>query len=448
MSSLTTLSTTIRPKATLPPSPPHPAIVQTFAGRRWPYAYIERCQAICGHRFTLTPVGMPPLVFLTTPQDIRATLTAPADKLHPGAGGATIAPIVGEQSFMLHEEAQHLHERGTVKPAFHKPLAATHANLLADATERDVTSWPLQIPIPLHPYIRALTLKVLLQIIFSDEHRVIDPLHQSMIGMLNVTDGLLLQAPKIRHIPGWRSAWRGFLAHRAAVDGMIHQLIDARRSDGPGSHDDLLDTLLTAENGDGSPTSERQIRDTLVSIILAGHETTAGQVAWAFQLLAHNPQAQQRLIEELDSTDGGEDYLTATIHETMRHKPVFLFAIPRKVVAPINIGEWTYAPPAHLAACTYLMHHNPDLYPQPHSFRPERFLGTSTRTQTWLPWGGGRRHCLGRHFAMLEMKTILRHVLATRAVLPASRKIERPHWRSAILVPSAGGRVTLHRHGQ
>jgi cytochrome P450 len=179
-----------------------------------------------------------------------------------------------------------------------------------------------------------------------------------------------------------------------------------------------------------------------MAMIVAGHETTTGELAWAFQLLAHHPEVQERLIEEIDS-GGSDEYLTATVHETLRHKPVFLFAIPRKVVEPVEIGGWSYRPPVHLAACTYLMHHNPELYPKPHEFRPERFIGQTQQTRTWLPWGGGRKHCLGRHFALLEVQTILREVLCTRRVLPASDRVERPRWRSAILVPHAGGRVIL-----
>jgi cytochrome P450 len=215
-----------------------------------------------------------------------------------------------------------------------------------------------------------------------------------------------------------------------------------RRSETEDQRGDLLDMLLAAENPDGSSMSDREIRDNLMSMILAGHETTTGELAWAFQLLAHNPEVQDRLIEEIDS-GGGEEYLTATVHETLRHKPVFLFAIPREVIEPVEIGGWTYRPPAHLMGCTYLMHHNPELFPNPHQFRPERFIDESQQPRTWLPWGGGRKHCLGRHFALLEVKSILREVLATKRVLPASDRIERPRWRSAILVPHAGGRVIL-----
>jgi hypothetical protein len=397
---------------------------------------------MCGDRFTLYPLDREPMVFLADPQDIRAVLTGDPAELHPGAGGEVIAPLIGDRSFMLLEEDEHVWGRKAITPAFHKRMVAEQAAALTDVVERAVASWPLAQPIPLHPHIRSLTLTVILRIIFSDRDTALAELHRLLVRMLTVSDSLLLQGPRLRYVPCWRGTWRRFLEQRAEVDEAIYGLLRARRSGGAGERGDLLDLLLAAENQDGSPMSEQQIRDNLMSMILAGHETTTGELAWAFQLLAHNHRVQQRLVEELDS-DQDEDYLTATIHETLRRKPVFVFAIPRNVVAPIDIGGWTYRPPVQLAACTYLLHHNTELYPEPHTFRPERFLGASAQPRTWLPWGGGRKHCLGRHFAILEVKTVLRHVLATRTALPASSRIERPRWRSAILVPSAGGRVVL-----
>lgn len=442
MSPIATSSLATRLRGELPPSPRHPAIVQTVGGRRWPYSYLEHCQSVCGDRFTLYPLDREPMVFLADLHDIRAVLTGDATELHPGAGGEVIAPLIGDRSFMLLEEDEHVWGRKAITPAFHRRTVAEQTAALTDVVERAVASWPLRQPIALHPHIRSLTLTVILRIIFSDQDIELAELHGRLVRMLTVSDGLLLQGPRLRYVPCWRGRWRRFLEQRAAVDELIHQLVRVRRSDGAGERGDLLDLLLAAANRDGSPMSEQQIRDNLMSMILAGHETTTGELAWAFQLLAHNPQVQRRLIEELDSGQD-EDYLTATIHETLRRKPVFVFTIPRNVVAPIEIGGWTYRPPVQLAACTYLLHHHPELYPEPHTFRPERFLGASAQPRTWLPWGGGRKHCLGRHFAMLEVKTVLRHVLATRTVWPASNRIERPRWRSAILVPSAGGRVVL-----
>ena len=179
-----------------------------------------------------------------------------------------------------------------------------------------------------------------------------------------------------------------------------------------------------------------------MSIILAGHETTASQLAWAFQLLAHNPRVQQRLIEELDAgQDGG--YLNATVKEVLRHRPVFLFAIPRAVKQPIEIAGQIYEPPAHLLACIYLLHHDPASYPQPEEFRPERFLGPAPAPAPWMPWGGGRKRCPGLHLATFEIETVLRVVLESMTIEPAADRIERPRWRSVIVTPHAGSRVIL-----
>lgn len=444
----TSSSLTLRPKHELPPSRRFPAALETACCRWLPSAYLAQCRDHLGDRFTIYPLDMPPLVFLADPGDIQAILSSDPSALHPGSGGAMIAPLIGERSFMLLEEDEHICGRRTIAPAFHQRMVAAQTSTLYDTVEREVGSWPVDTVIPIHRYIRALTLRVILRAIFSDRDGKLQPLHERLMEMLSVTSGILLQEPKLRRVPGWRNTWRTFIEQRARVDDLIYGLMRRRRSENGGrprtdpQRVDLLDLLLSAENADGSSLSDREVRDNLMSMILAGHETTTGELAWAFQLLAHNPRVQDRLIEEIESgTD--EEYLTATVHETLRRKPVFLFVIPRNVIEPVEIGGWTYRPPAQLMGCTYLMHHNPELYPNPHEFRPERFIDESQQARTWLPWGGGRKHCLGRHFALMEVKAILREVLATRRVLPASERIEHPRWRSAILVPHAGGRVIL-----
>jgi cytochrome P450 len=438
----TTSSMAIRLKGELPPSGPLPATLQTLGCRWVPFFYLEQCRSRLGGRFTVYPLDMPPLVFLSDPREIRAVLTAPASSLHPGAGATVIAPLIGERSFMLLEEDEHICGRRAINPAFHQRMVRTHTTMLEELVEREVAQWPLGEPLRLHPRIRALTLNVILRAIFGDDCPELQALHEQLMDMLTVTTSILLQEPKLRRAPGWHLTWRRFVKRRAAVDELIYELARRRRAEGTGQSVDLLDMLLDAESVDGLPMSERDIRDNLMSMILAGHETTTGELAWAFLLLAHNPTVQGRLAEEIDA--GVEEaYLTATVHETMRHKPVFLFTIPREVVEPIEIGGWTYPPPVHLAGCTYLLHHDPEIFPRPHEFRPERFIDEAPAARNWLPWGGGRKHCLGRHFALLEVKAIIRAVLADRQVLAASGHIEHPRWRSAILVPHAGARVVL-----
>jgi cytochrome P450 len=424
----------------LPPTMPIPSTLQTVACRQLFFSYVEHCRSRYGSRFTVYPMGMPPLVFLSDPDDVQQMIAAPPTVLHPGAGGTLLAPLIGASSFMLCEEDQHRYGRSAVMPVFHRKMMKGYAAMVAEMVEREVASWPFEAPFTLHPRARALMLRLILKAVLLDEDRLLDALHERLLGSLSVAGSFVMQAPQLRHFPGWRGTWKRFVKLRARADELIFATIGRRRADG--ERGDLLDVLLAAHNPDGSTMTDQQIRDNLMSMILAGHETTTAELAWAFQLLAHNGPAQSRLLEEIDGGTG-EQYLTATINETLRHRPAFPFLIPRAVVEPIEIGGWTYRPPAHLLGCTYLMHHDPALYPEPQAFRPERFLGEVHQSPTWLPWGAGRKSCLGRHFALLEMQTVLREAFSTRVVLPASTDIERERWRSAVLVPHAGSRVLL-----
>ena len=425
-----------------------PRAVQTFLFWRWPFAYLERCGRKYGKSFTLHATSRPPLVFLSDLGEIKAMLSAPADVLHPGKGADTIESLVGEESFMLREEEEHLNGRKAILPPFHAKVVQEHAELVAEVTQREVATWPRGIPFALHPRLRALTLEIVLRTIVGASGRLADDhvyaLRDRLLAMLSVTGSAVFPEPLLRHGPG-RRIWKRFLDDRAEVDELIYAIIKDRAREGDDCGD-ALSMLLAAHNTDGSAMSARQVRDNLMSIVLAGHETTASELAWAFQLLAHNPRVLEKLIEEIDN-GAGEEYLTATIKEVLRHRPVFLFSIPRAVKQPIEIGGWTYCPPTQLLGCIYLVHHDPELYPEPQEFRPERFLEASSSTYTWLPWGGGRKRCPGLHLAMLEMKTVLRTVLATMTVLPAARKMEHPRWRSVIVTPHAGSRVVLHRRG-
>jgi len=498
-------ATTARPRTApaarraLPPTLPLPRPAQTFAIWKSPFTCLERSRRRYGSRFTIEMTSHPPLVFLSDRADIKAMLAAPADVLHPGEGADMIEELVGDRSFMLREGDEHLHGRRTILPPFHAKVVREQADLVAAVVRREVASWPLDTPFALHPHLRALTLETLLRTVIGASGMLADTciyeLRDRLLKMLSVTASSVLPEPLLRHGPG-RTIWTRFLRERAEVDELIYAIIEDRghmqdgqdvqgrqdrhmrdRQEVQGRPDrhmqdvqgrpdrhmqdvqdrrrdvrdgcgcgDVLGRLLAARNADGSPMTPRQVRDNLMSIVLAGHETTASELAWAFQLLAHNPRVQSRLIEEIDSAgDGGDEYLTATVREVLRHRPVFLFTIPRAVKQPIEIGGWTYGPPAQLLGCIYLVHHDPELYPEPDEFRPERFLASPPDTYTWLPWGGGRKRCPGLHLAMLEMKTVLRTVLETMTVKPAARKIEHPRWRSVIVTPHAGSRVVLER---
>ena len=425
-----------------PPSPALPSALQTLAFWRHPHAYLEWCRRRYGRRFTVNAVGMPPMVFMSDPADIKAIVGAPANVLHPGAGGRAIVPLVGEGSFMLAEEEEHLSGRRTILPAFHHRRISEHAGMVREIATREVAKWPRGTSFASHPYLRALTLRVILQTIFGGEEARLRELHRRLLAMFAVTRSLVLQEPPLRRLPGWRGIWRSFLAERAAVDDIIAQLIEEEAHSGA-RDSGLLSMLLGGEHPDNDQSTIRQIRDTIVSVILAGHETTASELAWAFQLLAHDPVATGRLVDDLDA--GGEGYLTATIQEVLRHRPVFLFTIPRVVRLPFEIAGTTYRPPVQLLGAIHLMQHDPSLYPEPHRFRPERFLDAPPRPEVWLPWGGGRKRCPGHHLAMLEMRTVLETVLDNFELVPVGEKIETARWRSVIVTPGRGSRIMLRK---
>jgi cytochrome P450 len=200
--------------------------------------------------------------------------------------------------------------------------------------------------------------------------------------------------------------------------------------------------LLEARHEDGSPMRELEIRDELMTLLVAGHETTASELAWAFVRLARSPEVVGKLVDEIDG-DNGDAYMTATVYETLRHRPVLPNAAPRLVKQPVKIGDWEYPEGVCLAANSYLLHHDPDIYPDPYAFRPERFLDESPGTYTWIPFGGGRRRCLGASFALVEMKIVLRAVLAGNELSATEPEHERSRRRAITLSPRRGATTVL-----
>jgi cytochrome P450 len=456
----------------LPPGTSKTSVLDTVACKIRPFDFVEKRRAKYGYRFTLHPIGMPPLVFLSSPRDIRAIATAPADVLHAGGGGALMAPVFGEHAFMLHNQDGHTSVREAITPMFHNRMVRSHADTIAEVVDREVGSWSAGGAFSLGTNLDRLTLLVMLRIASRGlGHGVHEALCKRMLDMLSVMTTLLLHEPRLRRLPGWRVTWRRFIAHRRAVDELVYRLIAKRRergaADSPGDNDrrgDLLELLIAARNPDGSPLSDKQVRDNLVSTIIAGHETTAATLGWTLQLLAHNPAVQDRLIEEIDGgldevSDGsngifglsdrpaenrpGGSYMNAVIQEALRHKPTFLFLPPRVVLQSTEIGGWDYRPPAQLLACTYLLHHDPELYADPHTFLPERFLQGPPQPGTFLPWGLGRKRCPGRQIALIEIREVLQRVLSTWLVLPTSPHIAHPRWRTALLAPSPKSKLIL-----
>jgi cytochrome P450 len=426
--------------AQLPPGPSAPSWAQTLNWQARPIAFFERCRVRHGRRFTVRLLATPPFVFVSDPDEIKQVFTAPAEVLHPGEGARILEPILGQNSVILLDGRPHLSQRKLMLPAFHGEKMQKLSGLLTEVSERAVDAWPKDRSIATHPLLQALTLEVILRAVFGlDPGPRLDNLRVNLTEMATESTKPLSALPFLQKNVFAR--WRRFVALREETDRLIFELIDERRAEGA-DRDDILSMLLEARHEDGSPMSSQELRDELMTLLVAGHETTASSLAWAFERLVREPRVVAELQREIDSGDG-DAYLTATVQETLRARPVLPNSAPRLVKQPVEIGGWTYPPKVCVVANTYLVHHDPAIYPEPYAFRPERFLDEPPGTYTWIPFGGGRRRCLGASFAMLEMKLVLRAVLSQTEVRLADGAAELSRRRSITLSPRHGARTVL-----
>jgi cytochrome P450 len=410
-----------------------------------PLAYLERCRKRYGTPFTIRFPLAPPFVMITDPDEVKTVFTAPPDVLHPGEGAKVLTPVVGSNSVILLDGNAHMEQRKLMLPAFHGERMARLTDLMEEVAERTVAGWPTAEPVQLHPRMQRMTLEIILRAVFGLEPGArLDALSDRLGTMLEFGDRPISLVPpeegtlnaKLGSLVG---PYKTFLGLQADADELIFELIEERRGSSGG--DDVLAMLFEARHEDGSPMSDQELRDELMTMLVAGHETTASTLAWAFARLPHHPEVVGELTAEADAGDD-DSYLTATIQETLRRRPVLPNAAPRLVVKPIEVGGRTYEPGPSLVVCTYLIHHDPEIYPDPYAFRPQRFVDESPGTYTWTPFGGGRRRCLGASFAMLEMKLVLRAVLRERELRPAGDAIELPRRRNITIRP-AGGAVAV-----
>jgi cytochrome P450 len=426
-----------------------PAALQTIGNWSRPTAFLERSHRRYGAPFTVRLLGGPPMVMIADPDQIREIFQAPPDVLHPGEGARILEPVVGPNSVILLDEGAHLEQRKLMLPAFHGEGMQQLSGLMAELAEREVDGWPRDTVIALHPRLQRLTLEIILRTVFGLERGAqLDTLRDLLTQLLAGSESplsLLPAMPLLGRLPRARRLER----ISARVDELVFALIEERRAAQaaeppaePAGHD-VLALLLAARHEDGSPMSRQELRDELITALVAGHETTASQLAWAFARLAHEPAVVGRLADEIDAA-AGEDYLVATINEIMRLQPVIPNAEPRLVMKPIEIGGVHYPPGVVLMANAYLVHRDPQVYPEPYAFRPERFLERAPGTYTWIPFGGGRRRCLGASFAQLEMRIVLRAVLGRFELAPTGPRMERTARRGITFSPADGCRVILH----
>ena len=368
-------------------------------------------------------------IFLVNPEDVKRAFTGDPKLLHAGEANRILLPVVGPQSLLLLDEDKHLEHRRLMLPPFHGERMKRYGELMSKIASREIERWPRGQRYRLRPRMQAVTLEIILRAVFGvREGARLDALRTELRALLDmVTDPrrviflLVLGPDRIRN-------FGPFARELARVDALIHAEIEERRREDRTDREDILSLLLDARHEDGREMTGDELRDELVTLLVAGHETTATALAWAIERLVRHPEKLERLTAEV--ADGREEYLTAVIQETLRLRPV-ISLVNRTLKAPMEFGGYELPAGVKVAPCIYLVHRRPDIYPEPERFRPERFLEQAPGTYTWIPFGGGVRRCLGGAFAQYEMQVVLRELVRRRHLGPA-RPGDEPVLRRAI----------------
>lgn len=427
----------------LPPEPKSSPLVQTLRWSFRPLPFMEECRRDFGDNFSVKFMTFErPMVMISDPVAIKALYTERAHGLPPGRE-VVLTPVVGPHSVLVIEGADHLAHRKIMLPPFHGERMRSYEPVVGEIVDAAIDSWPLGERFAIHPQMQAMTLEVILRVVFGvSEGPRLDQLRAVLTRVLEETASPFTQLISLaaRRFGG-RGPWAKFEAQLREADELLYaEIAEHRRREDLAERGDILSLLIQARFEDGSEMSDTDLRDQLMTLLLAGHETTATALAWTFDLLLRHPRELARLRESLEA--GEEDYLRATISESLRLRPVVPLA-GRRLAKDLEVEGLSLPAGTDVTPAIWLTHTRAESYPEPFAFRPERFLEEPPDTYAWIPFGGGVRRCLGAAFAEFEMRIVLREVL-TRCELrkadPAPEKIGR---RNITLSPKAGTPVVL-----
>jgi cytochrome P450 len=425
----------------LPPGPTASVAWQTAAWITRPGPFMERCRRRYGDVFTLHLPATGNVVLVSDPAAIKQVFTASPDVLRAGEGNAALEPVLGSRSLLLLDGKDHIRHRRLMLPSFHGERLKGYGDLMRAIALEQVEEWPHGRPTRMQPRMQAITLEIILRVVFGlDQAAQLQHMRERIVELLDAGTsplGFLRLLP--RNPLGPLSPERRFEDALAAADEALFEEIRTRRAAPDlAERDDILSLLAQARDEDGEPMTDRELRDELITLLIAGHETTATGLAWACERLVRTPHALARVEEE--AAAGATEYTDAVVAETLRlRQPIPVVA--RKTKEPYELMGHELPVGTVIAPCIYLVHRRPDVYPDPYTFRPERFIEKPPETYTWLPFGGGVRRCIGARFATFEMQVVL-HAVVERLRLAASEPAdERVRRRSIVLAPGRGGRV-------
>ena len=445
--------------STFPRGPRTPRLVQTLQYALRPYATAESGRRF-GDRYTVEALtGAGKMVVFTDPEAIRDIFSADGDTLRAGeATGQILGPLLGWHSLLLLDGERHLRERRLMAPPFHGERMHVYGRLMRESAIRVIESWEVGRPFPIHREMQAITLDVILRAVFGvDQEAVFLPfraLVERFIAQASSASAPFIALPAFQHDLGWLSPWGRFVRNRRVVRDALLAEIARRRAEGVTDRADILSLLIAARDEDGRAMNDEELLDEMFTLLMAGHETTATSLAWVFWHLGRHPAVVERLRDELERVvgdgplDAGHlpqlEYLDAVIKESMRLTPVATL-VARRLHEPVRIGGIALPAGTTVAANIYLAHRRPEVWRDPERFDPDRFVGFRPTPNTFFPFGGGVRRCLGAAMATYEMKTVLAEVLARvdLAIAPGYRM--RPTLRAITIAPSHGMPVVVER---
>jgi cytochrome P450 len=409
-----------------------------------PKPFLRRMHARHGDVFTVGLRSGETFVVLAHPDAVKEVFTGDPDLLRAGEGNRVLLPVLGRHSVLLLDGPEHLRQRKLLLPPFHGERMQRYREIIEEATEREVATWPAGEPITLAERMQEITLEVIMRAVFgvtgADQVAHLRAVLLKMIGWMTHPAMLVaLATTSPDRVSGMRSFRR---AMRPVDDALLAEIRARRAAPDLDEREDILSMLLQARDEDGEGLSDRELRDQLLTLLVAGHETTANGLSWAFERLLRTPHAYDRAVADARGGDGA--YLAATAKEILRMRPV-LPIVARRLSRPATIAGHDLPAGCDVAPCIYLVHHREDVYPEPDAFRPERFLETKPGTYTWLPFGGGVRRCIGASFALFEMEAVLGSVLRAVDLRAVTKEPERTARRAITLVPGRGAQALASR---
>ena len=442
--------------AAAPPGLRTPAIVQVVRWLRRPIPLLEECAARFGDAFSLRFPGFPPLALFSAPAAIKEIFTADPDELRAGEANFIIAPVVGRSSLLLLDGARHRRERKLLMPPFHGERMRLYGDVMRTIAADAIDRWPTGASFAVHPEMQRITMNVILRTVFGiDKGERLVALRERLTRMIEFgTSNPSMGIPWLQLDLGTLTPWGRFKRLLRDVDIILYDEFARRRATGTADRSDILSLLLDARDEDGNAMSDQELRDEMITLLLAGHETTATSLAWVVHRLVEHPDVLARVSDELRSVGGGSpiapdhvgalEYLDATIKETMRLNPI-IPAVGRALARSTCIAGHDLPAGTVVGPCIYLTHRRPDVWDHPERFAPERFLGRKPDPYEYLPFGGGVRHCLGAAFAMYEMKIVLAEMLSRVELRRAPGVTVRLVRRGLTFAPSSGMPVVIDR---